>query len=93
MFGIKNKLENIYNTLLAFNNNERKRTELAEMKAERLEEENLKLNILVETKNEIISEKDNLINELTKEKEKLYSYLEKTAEILKSNQLKKVKLK
>lgn len=107
MFKLKQKLDNIYDLLINFNNNERRHTVSAERLARSCEKEIIELKKEIETKVAIIEEKDHIIAVLKKEnssllniisddkkfKDDIEEYLKTVAEILQNNQKEIIKKK
>lgn len=98
MLWFKNKkkedsLNNIYELLIDFNNNERQNAKASEKLSKTYEKSNIELTKELEKKDALLEEKDKEISRLEKinkdqltENQKLHEYLEKIAEILKANQ-------
>lgn len=107
MFKIKQKLDNIYDLLIDFNNNERRRTRATENLMRSYEKEIIGLKRDLATQEAIIEEKDhiiavlkaendsllNIIAEDKKFKEDIKEYLKTVAEILQNNQKEIIKKK
>lgn len=107
MFKIKQKLDNIYDLLINFNNNERVHTVSAERLARDYEKEIIGLKRDLATQKAIIDEKDhiiavlkaendsllNIIAEDKKFKDDIKEYLKTVAEILQNNQKEIIKKK
>lgn len=107
MFKIKQKLDNIYDLLIDFNNNERRRTRATENLMRSYEKEIIGLKRDLATQKAIIEEKDhiiavlkaendsllNIIAEDKKFKEDIKEYLKTVAEILQNNQKEIIKKK
>lgn len=107
MFKIKQKLDNIYDLLINFNNNERRHTKATEELMRNYEKSNIELTKILENQKAIIEEKEHIIAVLKAEngsllsivaddkkfKEDIKEYLRTVAEILQNNQKEIIKKK